>query len=366
MANSSVIGLDIGSHQIKAVLLERRRHNWSLANAGIIATPPESVQDGVILDLPRVTEAVRQLFREARMPATDTVAAVSGSHVLVRPIKVPDMNMATLKRSIRFEAAKHVDQGTSGVSIENSVVEFDVLGKSGQPPQLDILLVVAPNPMVNGRVTVMEGAGLEPVAVDHEAFALVRAMEAARVLPGEGQAAVVMNLGATYTDVNIVVGSEVAAPRSIPIGGNALTSSLASVMNLPVEEAEAQKRAINVNPALADSGADGGFGMAMDPTRQVTIPFVDELIRELRRSVIYFQSQAAEAGMAISVDHLILAGGGTGLPGLPEYLQDRLGMQVSVLDPFAAQGGAGPAVSHLQGRGPELAVAMGLALKEYN
>jgi type IV pilus assembly protein PilM len=367
MASNSVVGLDIGSHQIKAVHLERHRSNWSLVNAGIVPTPPESVQDGVILDIPRVTDAVRQLLRENRMPgAADTVAAVSGSHVLVRSIKVPDMNTSTLKKSIRFEAAKHIDQGTSGVSIDNSAVEFEVLGKSGSPPQLDILLVVAPNPMVNGRVTVMEGAGLEPVAVDVEAFALLRAMEAARLKPGPGQAVVVMNMGATYTDLNIVVGDEVAVTRSIPIGGNALTSSVASVLNVPVESAEEQKRLIELGSGRDGGGDDGGVVAAPDPARQVTLPFVDELVRELRRSVIYFQSQAAEAGMAVAVEQLVLVGGGTQLNGLPEYLRERLGMDVRILDPLTIQPPKNSNVLQWAGRGPELAVAMGLALKEYN
>lgn len=366
MASSSVVGLDIGSSQIKAVYLERGRNHWSLVSAGIVPTPPESVQDGVILDIPRVTEAVRQLFRDNRVPANvDTIAAVSGSHVLVRSIKVPDMNAATLKRSIRFEAAKHLDQGTTGVSIDNSAVEFEVLGRGGQPPQLDVLLVVAPLPMVNGRVSVMESAGLEPVAVDVEAFALVRAMEAASLLPGPGEATVVMNMGATYTDLNIVVGNEVVVTRSIPIGGNALTSSVASVMNVPVEEAEEQKRHVDIAPASRDDEYDPGVVSLPNPARQVTLPFVDELVRELRRSVLYFQSQAAEAGMSVGVERLVLAGGGTQLSGLLDYLRDRLGMDVSLLDPFTAQYGKGAAGQWSQ-RGAELAVATGLALKEYN
>lgn len=364
MAGNSVVGLDIGSHQIKAVHLERTRSRWNLVNAGIVATPPESVQDGVILDIPRVTEAVRQLFRDNRIPATDTVAAVSGSHVLVRNIKVPDMNSTTLKRSIRFEAAKHLDQGTNGVSIDNSAVEFEVTGKSGSPPQLDVLLVVAPNPMVNGRVSVMDAAGLEPVAIDVEAFALLRTMEAAQLLPPEGQASVVMNMGATYTDLNIVIGKEVVVTRSIPIGGNALTSSVASMMNVPIEQAEDHKRMIDLTP---DRGGDfSGIVAAADPARQVALPFVDELIRELRRSVIYFQSQAAEAGMSVAVEQLILVGGGTQLPGLASYLGDRLGMNVIMLDPLHNMPGNPTLEDRLAGRGPELAVAMGLALKEYN
>ncbi len=364
MASSSVVGLDIGSSQIKAVQLERHRGQWAVVNAGIVPTPPETVQDGVILDLPRVTDAIRQLFRDNRLSVGDTIAAVSGSHVLVRSIKVPDMNATTLRKSIRFEAAKHVEQGSGGVSIDNSAVEFEVLGKSGVPPQLDVLLVVAPQQMVNGRVAVMEGAGLEPVAVDVEAFALLRTLEASHLLPGPGEAVVMMNMGATYTDLNIIVGNDVAVTRSIPIGGNALTASVASVMNLQPEEAEEQKRYVNVSPEAA--AEEGGFGVtsAPDPARQVTLPFVDELVRELRRSIIYFQSQAAEAGMAVSVEHLVLAGGGTLLPGLATYLTERLGMRVTVMDPL--DGHSSACAAQWTTRGPEFAVAVGLALKEYN
>jgi type IV pilus assembly protein PilM len=362
MPGSSVIGLDIGSHQIKAVQLERGRGSWSLANAGIVSTPENAVQDGVILDIPRVTEAVRELFRVHRIPALDTVAAVSGTHVTIRQIKVPDIPIQQLRRSIRFEVAKYIDQGAAG-SIENSTVEFEVLGKGGEPPQLELLVVVAPNPMVDGRVAVMEGAGLEPVAIDVEAFALLRAMETSKLLPPDGQAVVMINMGATYTDLNIIVGRSLAVPRSIPVGGNTLTTNLASVLNCTPEEAEDKKRLIDIS-ASGSAGMEPGMAPMADPVRQVVMPFVDELIRELRRSVLYFQSQAAEAGMNLNVKRLVLTGGGTQLVGLPEYLRERLEMEVVVLDPLATHNGTA-AAAEWKSRSSELAVAVGLALKEY-
>lgn len=360
MPNQTVIGLDIGSKQIKAVLLERQREHWTLLNAGIAPTPTDAVQDGMILDIPKVTEAVRNLMREHHFPSTDTISAVTGSHVMVRSIRVQNMTPATLKRSIKFEAQKYIEQGASGVSLENSAVEYEVLNRTDD--SLEVLLVVAPNPMVDSRVQVIEGAGLEPVAVDVEAFALLRAMEAAGYLPPADQAAVMMNLGATFTDLNIIIGNRVAAPRSIPIGGNALTTSLASVLNVPMEQAEDQKQHLDIGTSGAAAG--DGYGTT-DPARSVTAPFVDELIRELRRSVIYFQSQAAEAGMSVSVEQLILAGGGTQLGGLPEYLNQRLDMNVRTLDAVAMAPEVGPDAERWQGHGPELVVALGLALKDY-
>lgn len=365
MANTSVVGLDIGSSQIKAVHVERRRNLWSLAHVGIVPTPPDSVQDGVILDIPRVTEAVRQLMRDHQIPPTDCIAAVTGSQVLVRSIRIPDMKQAALPRSIRFEAAKHIDQGATGATIDNSVVEYEVRGKLGEVPnqQLDVLMVIAPLPMVNSRVAVMEGAGLEPVAVDVEAFAVMRAVHAVGIVPGPNQAVVVCNMGATYTDVNIILENEVAVTRSIPLGGNSLTLSLASMLNCPPEDAEAQKKFVDVSPGQDTDAIVMGMAV-QNPTRQVAVPFVDELIRELRRSVIYFQSQAAEAGVQVAVEHLLLTGGGAELIGLGAYLRERLGMDVRVLDLLGIHSES-PASQEWDGRGAELAVAIGLALKEY-
>jgi len=363
VASTNVVGLDIGSNQIKAVHLERRRNGWGLQNAAIGLTPPDAVQDGLILDIPGVTEAIRQLFRENRFPNNvDTVAAVSGPHVQFRPIQMPDMNEATLRKTIRFEASKYIDQAQTGVSLENSAVEFEILGRAGDPPHLDVLLVVAPQPMVNGRVQVMEQAGLEPVAVDLEAFALLRAIEAAHLSPSAGQALVVMNMGATYTELNIVVEKDVHVRRSMPIGGNAITTSLASALSVPLEEAEFQKRQTDIFPTHGNGLGPGSLSTP-DPIRQVTLPIVDELIRELRRSVIFFQSQAAEAGVNVAVEQVLLSGGGAQLPGLADYLRERLGMTVTSLDPFVDATGA--MTGHLQDQGPELAVATGLALKDY-
>ena len=357
MTNNSVLGLDIGSQQIKAIWVDRKRKEFTLRGAGMVPTPLDSVQDGAILDTMQVTAAVQQLLEDNQIPPMDAVAAVSGSHVLVRAIKMPEMPPATLRKSIRFEAAKHLDAGKNAFGIEASAVEFEVLGRSGTPPQLDVLLVVAPNTMVQARQKVMEGAGLEPLAVDVEAFALLRAVEAVGTSPVPEEALVVLDVGATYTDLNIVMNGDVAVTRSIPVGGNALTASVASVLNISLEEAEQRKRDLQL-PESGEAPVDADSGALLE----VTIPFVDEIVRELRRSVIYFQSQAAEAGLQVAVNQLILSGGATQLRGLDQYLGNRLGMEVSRLDAGALPQTQLPA---LDGHGGEFAVALGLALKEF-
>ena len=100
--------------------------------------------------------------------------------------------------------------------------------------------------------------------------------------------------------------------------------------------------------------------------RQAAQPLLDEIVRELRRSVNFFQSQTAEAGHTVAVEQLLLAGGTAHLPGIAEYMGDRLGMDVRILDPFAIRNFAadGVVTSAVRERASELAVAIGLALKE--
>lgn len=376
LRGSSVIGLDIGSQQIKAVYLERKRGAWQLAAAGVQPTPPEAVQEGIITQKHEVAAAIQGLLRRCNMPTCDAIGAISGATVSVRQVKVPDMPEASLKKSIRFEAAKYLP------SVQDSALEYAVLGKSGDPPQLDLLLVAAPLDMVNSRVETMELAGLEPIAMDIEAFALVRAIAAQMdgIRPDEPVA--VVNIGATFTDVNIIYDDALAVTRSIPIGGNALTQSIASAANVTPDEAEQLKRLVDVSwpdARFADGPLPGGWMGQPTPLEevpglrqalQVTYPFLEEILRDVRRSVNFFQTQFPEVAYESGVSRLILTGGTARLTGLASFLEAKLNIPVTVLDLFSDAthlGGVQIAPSimdELQSCSIDLSVATGLALKD--
>src|SRR5947199_10660996 len=91
LRSRSIIGLDIGSHQIKAIYLERRRGGWTVTAAGVAPTPPESVAEGIVHEPLPVAEAISQLLRERNIPAGEAVAAISGSTVTVRQIRMPNV-----------------------------------------------------------------------------------------------------------------------------------------------------------------------------------------------------------------------------------------------------------------------------------
>jgi type IV pilus assembly protein PilM len=343
-----------------------------------------------VQDSARVADAVSALLRERNIPPGEAVAAISGSTVTVRQIRMPNVPTSSLPKAVRFEAAKYLP------SVQESAVEYAVLGKSGEPLQLDVLLVAAPNEMVNSRVHAMELAGLDPVAVDIEAFALLRSLSAAGFDLSEPMA--ILNMGAAFTDFHILYDENIALTRSIPMGGAMLTQAIVSAANVTTEEAEALKEQLDLQPPppggfrperseAATGGSEFDLGSSdqeeaapapefrppvpgLDMAMQVTMPFLDEILREVRRSLNFYHSQFPEGSAQANVTRLLLCGGTARMRGLAGFLEERLSVPVSVLDLFNATGHlAGVDVEGLtrdwlRGRSADLAIATGLALKE--
>jgi type IV pilus assembly protein PilM len=184
-------------------------------------------------------------------------------------------------------------------------------------------------------------------------------------------AVALVNLGATYTDLNIVHQGQVVVTRSIPIGGNALTQSVASAANVSLQEAEDLKRRLDVTwpaPQPSETRFLDADVPGLRQAQQVVGPFLEEILREIRRSVNYFQSQSASDDGESSVGRLVLTGGTAKLTGLASYLEAKLNVPVTMLDLFSGE----PQLKSIVGISSEeqfrklsidLAIATGLAMK---
>jgi Tfp pilus assembly PilM family ATPase len=93
---------------------------------------------------------------------------------------------------------------------------------------------------------------------------------------------------------------------------------------------------------------------------------LDELLREIRRSIHYYQSQLPEGSERSALQEIILSGGTAGMRGLPEYMQARLGTRVlrgnAFTNPFFETHAESEAF--LQEQHPRLMIGLGLAVKD--
>ena len=352
-SKKSFVGIDLGHYSIKAVQIERSVTGWKVTKSASIPTPSDCIKDGVVVDSMAVTAAVKQLLRESGIHATNAHIAVSGGSVVVRTVRIPKMPEATLRKSIKFEASRYVPS-----SVEDSYVEFEILGDADET-QMDVMVVAAPKDIVESRVQACEAAGLEIESVDVQAFAMYRSLiEADKEHDWSTSTIAMVDIGASMTNVSVIQKGMFSMTRSIPNGGNVLTEALKNYFKLSDEDAEAGKAQLNVADLIdAEKPKE-------NPPLRVLQPHLDDLIREIRRSLNYYQSQLGDTAADKQVTHVMITGGGAKLPGLAEYAEHKLGIKTVAAHVFE-----NPrfihADSEMECDGFDLSIASGLAMRAF-
>lgn len=350
--------MDIGSHCIKAVEISTTSRGWDLVNAAVAPCPRDAVKDGVIVNILDVSNAIKTMLRDAGIKATGTICGVSGSQVIVRQVQFPRMPESSLRKSIRYEASKYIS-----ASVEDSVTEFEIIGDAEDPSQMNVWLVATPREMIDSRVGVLESVGLEPLAIDIEAFALIRSLvefsSSDRYLR---ETVALVDMGACHTDVNVLSKGEFALTRNIPIAGDSFTNAIKSLTGGSYDEAEQMKLDMAKSCPLDRLGAE----QPDNRTWKVVQPLLDELIREIKRSINFYHSQFPEGSSEQFVSKIVLTGGSAMMPGMDAYIASKLSIPTDIADVFKQS--AITVTDEASARALEnrsvLTVGTGLALKE--
>ena len=348
---NSYVGIDIGHMNIRIVQAEKTAAGVRILKIAETLTPTDSVRDGLVRDPEQVGQAIKAAMKEAHIHASVAMIAASGGAVFVRSVPFPKMTAAMLRDSIRFEAGRYVPG-----SIEDSYVEGEIVGTLGDT-QMNVLLASAPKDVVDGRIAACKEAGLDVGVVEIETFAAYRALiESDTAKESVAKTIILVDIGATNTTVSVIESGIYVMHRSMPTAGNTWTDGLRTAFKLELVDAEAGKSALNLNEILTAGGAE-------NPPLKVIATHIDDLIRELRRSMNYLQTQnqGTEANGETKIDGMYLCGGGAKLRGLDQYIQSKLGIPVTTIgvfdNPIITQTGA------FTGSGIDLAVAAGLAMR---
>jgi len=359
------MGLDIGSSSIKLVQLQETKAGVSLCKAGSAPTPRDAVKAGVVVDPLAVAKAVQSLLEALQLEGGQVTAGVAGPTVVVREVPLPAMSDRQLRKSIQWEARNYIS-----FPVEDSVVEFQVLDRPapGEGTQMRVMLVAVPRDMVDSQVEAIEVAGLDPVAVEIQPFAMIRGILAAGSSHGtEGETTAVLGIGAAYTDITIMKDGAFVLTRMIPIAGDAFTDAIKNALDIDAEEANQLKE--TAMQVVSSEEERATLDPAAQQASRAIEPLLDELIREVRRSLAYhdYQQQAPDAGAGdLGVNRILLSGGSAKLPRINEYFMSQLGVPVEVVSIF----GNGQVRAHgvnqeyLQSHAPTLLVGAGLALRE--
>ncbi|HEV2706359.1 MAG TPA: type IV pilus assembly protein PilM [Pyrinomonadaceae bacterium] len=344
LGKKNLVGLDIGSSSVKAIELQGKPGNLSLASLGYESLQPDTVVDGQIMELNDVSNVIASIFGAHQIKADRVAAGVSGSSVIVKNIIVPQMSPEELEESIDWHAEEHIPFDISDVSLD-----YQVVGSG--PDSLHVLMAACKRDFVANIKQAIQLAGKQPEIIDVDAFALQNCYEV-NYEPTPDETVALLNVGASTMNINILKGTRSVFTRDVTVGGNQYTSLLQKELGLTFEQAEAVKR----------GGTPPSDGQPID-MEAVLETVSDMLALEISKTFDFYRATSDESDAA--VQKILISGGGSKLAGLPEFLAGRFEIPVERFDPFRKIKVDARRFDpdYMRDVVPEMAVAVGLALR---
>lgn len=337
----SVIGLDIGTHSIKLVEIERRKNEAILLAAGALPTPPKALMTATAEDIESIAFVVKKLWKEAGAKTKNVNIALPESQVFTRVIEVPQLSTRELMSAIKWEAEQYIP-----MPLDQVTVDFSVLRTSAETGtnQMEVLLVASPKALVEKYVTILEYADLTPVSVETEIIAVFRSLVSSF---GSVRSVMIVSLGAQTTDIAISRNGTLCFTRSISSGGEALSRAVAQSFGFELSQAEQFKKTYGLEKDKLE-------GKIITAVR----PIMDSMIGEMKRAIAFYQEKYKEEQIGV----VLLSGGTARTPGMVVYIAENLGIEAQLANPW--MGIVRDArFKILDNEGPVFSVAVGLAFR---
>ena len=344
----TLLGVDISSSSVKLLELSKSGDKFRVESYAVEPLPANSVVEKNINDAEVVGDIVKKVVGKSRTGVRLASVAVAGSAVITKTIQMnANLNDQELEDQISVEADQYIPYPLDEVAID-----FEVLGESEtNSEQVDVLLAACRKENVELREDALEIGGLTTRIVDVEAYAIERAFDLLKSQiddSDEDLTVAIVDIGSTMTTLSVLADSKTIYTREQLFGGKQLTEEIQRRYGLSVEEAGLAKKQ---------------GGLPDDYEREVLEPFKEAVVQQVARSLQFFFSSSQYN----EVDCVVLAGGVASTPNIAELVQEKVGIQTIIANPFAEMTlGSKVNASALSNDAPSLMIACGLAMRSFD
>ena len=312
-----MIGIDISDKSIKVAEVVGR-DDAQLKTVCWSALSPNLIRRGVIQDIPVVTATLLEALKKCSpFPVTDgqVVASIPETQSFVRVLDLPEMSDREVDEAVQWAVRQHIP-----FDLERVYLDWQPVPQVDETKRKQVLVGAVQRDVVDPLIQVLDGAGLQVVALELEAQAIARSL-----LPRDAagvHGVLILDLGATSTNVIFYDGGALRYTASIQVGGDDLTQKLAQQLHLQPNVAAEKKALIGVEKS---SGEEAQIASAL---REATF----DLLKKVERTV---REMTAQVQQDHFVRAILLSGGAANLPGIREVIAEVFpGLAVEVGNPW--------------------------------
>ena len=319
---NNVLGLDLGSHSLKAVEVQPGLRSLESVNTRSVPRDAEAP----------LAEQVLRFATVHRLATDHVVTAVRGDRLSVRRLGFPFSERRRLAQAVPFEVEDALPFDMDDVVLDWSLAH-------SERHRADVVAAVARRKEVSELIAALHEAGCDPRTIEAEGLVLAN-LAAVFALPEHG---LLVDIGHAKTTLCGLSQATPIAARSFQVAGHALSEAIAQDRGLSLADAEREK---------CETGIfDARLGRPLPKAAAVLDQIAGEIVR--------FAS-ALDSAVPGGLSHATIFGGTAQMERIEELLAERTGFEIQRLGLPSDEAGA----SFVAGGSPLLfAPAIALALR---
>ncbi len=341
LVKDTILGLDIGSSAVKIVALKKDDAGYSVTAVGMREIAAS--EDDYNKHRANIVKAIRKCFGQAGIKTKMAVCGVSGPDVAVRDFEFPPLSAEDIEAAVLLEASQ-----VCPFNADVSAVGYNLIPNGDDKTRG--VLVAALNTLVTSKVQLAKEARLNCVLMDVDGLALLNCfngLENGHQKSETNQTVAILNVGGTHTTLAIMDNKGWPFIRDMAYAGNDIVAQAAAENKASIEKV----REILFSDSAVD---DRELHDCLEKACQKLIGDVGETLR-------YYTAQSSSS----NVQKLFVCGGFALAGGFVELLNNRLGVEAVLWNPFdKIQCNGNPRLEDVCAKtGPAMAVATGLAMR---
>ncbi len=325
------LGLDIGSHNVKAVRLVKEGTSAIRLTGFSVAEIDQNLKNPFEATL----SALAQVIKDFELKNTRVITSLGGHNLVIKQVTFPTTVTKEIESSLPWEASKHIPLSLDAVELKYQIKKINKGEKTSE-----VLLVAVDKEYFQNHLNLLSRLNMTPWIIDANPLALANAFLAFCRDNGEKNH-VLIELGAGATTISIFKKGGFFFTRDISLGGKSFTQAMHENYKMDYSRAEAFKK-------------EGKISF------EVTKPVFDQFLLEIRQSLLYYDTRTGHKGF----EELVITGGTSQIVGFASFLQENLNLPVHYFRPLERiQIDEKVPLEALEQWESQLGVAIGLALR---
>lgn len=333
-----ILSIEVGLRYTRICEMTGYKTTPVVYNCVTFPTPQGTFEDGYIRDKGTLGSAIRQKLSEHKIKTSDAVFTVNSTKIANREVYIPFVKENKIKSIVELQANDYFP-----IDISDYNISYYILGMGekvkGQERKIKLLLLAAPNNLVQSYYNLASAAGLNVEAIDYIGNSYYQIVK--RQLNQGVNISIHINENTSL--INIIENETLLLQRIIPYGANDIVEKVRNNQAFQADTDEAairlleKEKLINFQFELEKEGEEISYMSVSEGldqarreirAREEVTASLKFLVNNIIRVLDYFSAKNADK----KIGYVYLSGLGSKFQGINHLLKNELGYDTKRID----------------------------------